>query len=145
MTRHKTTGFTLIELMIVVAVIGLLAAIALPSYSSYVARAKRAEVRAEILKAEGWLERFYTENNRFSSGTALTDTTVPAAFSSRFGSVPASGGANYTISLTVANNPPSYTITATRAGSMANDSCGNYTKTNTGSLTASGTGTNCMK
>lgn len=145
MKKQKSTGFTLIEVMIVVAIIALLASIAVPSYSSYVARSKRVEVRTEILKAEGWLERYYTENNRFTSGTALTDTTVPAAFSSRFGSVPATGGANYTISLTVANNPPSYTITATRAGSMANDSCGNYTKTNTSSLVASGTGTNCMK
>lgn len=145
MTKHKTTGFTLVELMIVVAVISILAAVALPSYSSYVARSKRAEVRAEMLKAEGWLERYYTENNRFTSGTAASDTAVPSGFSARFGSVPASGNANYTISLTVANNPPSYTITATRTGSMASDSCGNYTKTNTGSLAASGTGTNCMK
>lgn len=145
MTKHKTNGFTLIELMIVVAVIAILASIALPSYSSYVARSKRAEARAEMLKAEGWLERYYTENNRFTSGTALTDTAVPSGFSARFGSVPASGGANYTISLAVSNNPPSYSITATRAGSMASDACGNYTKTNTGSLTASGTGANCMK
>nr|WP_315478276.1 type IV pilin protein [uncultured Rhodoferax sp.] len=145
MKNQKSLGFTLIELMIVVAIIALLASIALPSYSSYVARSKRAEVRAEILKAEGWLERYYTENNRFTSGTALTDTTVPAAFSSRFGSVPATGGANYTISLVVGNNPPSYTITATRIGSMSNDACGNYTKINTGSLTTSLTASNCMK
>ena len=51
------SGFTLIEVMIVVAILGLLSTIAFPSYQSYVARGKRAEARAEVLKAEGWLER----------------------------------------------------------------------------------------
>jgi type IV pilus assembly protein PilE len=145
MKKHRNTGFTLIEIMIVMAVIGILSAIALPSYSAYVARAKRAEVRSEVLKAEGWLERYYTENNRYTGAAAASDTSVPSGFSAKFGSVPASGGANYTISLVVSNNPASYTITATRTGSMATDSCGNYTKTNIGSLAISGTGTNCLK
>lgn len=145
MKKHRNTGFTLIEVMIVVAVIGILSAIALPSYSAYVARAKRAQVRSEILKAEGWLERYYTENNRYTGAAASSDTSVPSGFSAKFGSVPASGGANYTISLAVSNNPPSYTITATPTGSMAADSCGNYTKSSTGSLVASPTGTNCLK
>ena len=128
--------------MITVAVIGILASVALPSYSKYIARSKRAEVRAEILKAEGWMERYYTENNRYSN-TAAASTTNPTAFGTLFGAVPKSGNANYNISLAVTGT--TYTITATRTGSMSSDECGNYTKTNTGTLTYSGTGTNCLK
>lgn len=135
-------GFTLIELMITVAIIGVLGAIALPSYQEYVARGKRAEARAEVLKAEGWLERYYTENNRYSDGIA---TTTNAAFTSAFGPVPRTGAANYNVALS-AVNATSYTITATRAGSMASDSCGNYTKSNVGSLNHSiSSGKNCLK
>jgi type IV pilus assembly protein PilE len=139
----RQSGFTLIELMIVVAVIGLLTTIALPSYNGYVARGKRAEARAEVLKAEGWLERYYTENNRYSD---TPTSTVNAAFSSRFGAVPANGAANYNITLAVTST--TYTVTATRTGSMASDNCGNYTKTNSGSLTfvsSSGDTSRCLR
>ena len=140
---RQQKGFTLIELMITVAVIGILAAVALPSYNQYVARAKRAEARAEVLRAEGWMERYFTENNRYSS-TAAAPTTNPTAFTTNFGTVPKSGTAYYNISLTVSST--GYTITATRTGSMASDGCGDYTKTNTGSLTPSvTTATNCLK
>jgi len=139
----RESGFTLIELMIVIAVIGLLTTIALPSYQSYVARGKRAEARAEVLKAEGWLERYFTENNRYSD---TPSSTANAAFSSRFGAVPATGAANYNITLAVTST--TYTVTATRTGSMASDNCGNYTKTNTGSLTfvsSSGDTSRCLR
>lgn len=141
-SKCKNIGFTLIELMITVAVVGILAAIALPSYSSYIARSKRAEARTEVLKAEGWLERYYTENNRYSN-TATATTTNPTAFAGIFGSIPKTGTAYYTISLAVTAS--GYTITATPTGSMTGDSCGNYTKTNVDYLKASGTGQNCLK
>lgn len=132
-------GFTLIELMIVVAVVAVLAAIAIPSYQEYIRRSQRAEARAEVLKAEGWLERFYTENNRYSSNAANNANTT---FSGIFTSVPAGGSARYTIGLTV--NATTYSITATPTGSMSGDACGTYTKTNAGALSYSGTGSRCL-
>lgn len=135
-------GFTLIELMIVVAVVAVLAAIAIPSYQEYIRRSQRAEARAEVLRAEGWLERFYTENNRYSSNAA---NDANAAFSSAFTSVPAGGTARYNISLTIQNAGAGYTITATAVNSMSTDACGNYTKTNTGALAYTGTGSRCLK
>jgi type IV pilus assembly protein PilE len=131
MNTNKARGFTLIELMIAVAVVGLLAAIAIPSYSEYVKRAKRAEARAEVLKGEGWLERFYSENNRYDSSAAAG--TNPG-FNSRFSVVPSTGSANYSLTLTVTSG--AYTITAAPVNSMAGDQCGSYIKTNVGSLTA---------
>lgn len=137
---NNTEGFTLIELMITVAILAILASIAVPSYTQYIAKAKRAEARAEILKGEGWLERYYNENNRYSDGA---NTTTNAGFTSAFSTVPRTGAAYYNISLAVSSS--TYTITATRTGSMSSDSCGNYSKTSGGSLSYNGSGNNCLK
>lgn len=140
----KTAGFTLIELMITVAVIGILAAIALPSYNQYIARAKRAEARVAILQAEGWLERFFTENNRYTNTPANNVNTV---FNGRYSSIPTTGGANYSITLAV--TPGAYTITTAPLGPMTGDKCGSYIKSNVGSLAIGGSATlplaDCIK
>lgn len=140
-TQSKSArGFTLIELMITVAIVGILTAIALPSYTSYIARGKRAEVRAEVLRAEGWLERYSSENNRY---TDIPGSAANAGFASRFGAVPRTGTANYNITVVVSDT--AYTITATRVNSMTADGCGNYVKTNIGSLTFTGTALDASK
>jgi len=127
----RQAGFTLIELMIVVAVVAILAAVALPSYQEYIKRSNRAEARAEVLRAEGWLERFNAENNRYTDNAA---NSANSGFSAAFTTVPAGGTARYTIAATLTAN--SYSITATPTGSMNGDACGTYTKTNTGVLTS---------
>lgn len=128
--KRSLRGFTLIELMITVAIVGILAAIAFPAYTAYIARGRRAEVRAEVLKAEGWMERFYSENNRYANNVANNANT---GFTAKFSSVPSTGAANYSITLVVTT--ASYTITAAPLNSMASDACGSYVKTNVGSLT----------
>lgn len=109
-------GFTLIELMITVAVVGILSAIAVPAYQGYVQRAGRSDARTVLMQAAQWMERAST-----ASGSYPTGTNIPAEFRSD-ATVP---GGRYTIS--AASTATTFTFTATRAGSQSNDPCGNFT------------------
>lgn len=77
--RNKMRGVTLMELMIVVVIIGILAAVAYPSYREYAARAKRNEARAALLQIATLQERFYLQNNTYT--TDMTNLGFPAAAS----------------------------------------------------------------
>ena len=124
--NRNTHGFTLIELMIVVAIIAILAAIALPSYNSYIMRSKRSEAKSGLQAAAVWLERVST-----STGTYLpAGGTLPAELSS----VPSGA---YVISY-ASPDGSSYTLTATAQGSQTADACGNFSLTNTGTQQVTG-------
>lgn len=119
-------GFTLIEVMTVVAILGLLTAIALPSYTEYTRRGHRADARAGLLQAAQYLERS-------STATGVYPTALPPSLTWLNDPVK-----RYTISIGNGAGGPStnaaFTLTATRdAGTpQANDKCGNLTLTNTG-------------
>jgi len=120
-------GFTLIELMITVAIVAILAAVAFPAYTSQIAKGRRAEAKAIVLEASQWMERYYAENNRYDQNTA--GVAVSDTFNNRFKQSPRlPGTAMYNIALSGLTQT-TYTITATRTGSMASDSCGDYSIT----------------
>jgi len=120
----RPQGFTLIELMVVVAIVGILAAIAYPSYTESVRKSKRAEAKAALLSGAQALERFYSANNTYVAANGA----APAVFQIN---VPASGSTNYQIGA-VSTTATTFILRATRAGSMASDACGNFEVTHTG-------------
>jgi type IV pilus assembly protein PilE len=128
--RHsnRQRGFTLIELMIVVAIVGILAAIAYPSYQEHIRRANRADAQASLMELAQFMERNYTRLGRYTTDTTGTAPTLPFATSPKDG-----GRAIYDLSLSTVT-ATSYTLQAApRAGGpMAGDRCGSLTLTNTG-------------
>ncbi len=128
---RTTRGFSLIELMITIAIVGILASIALPSYVGYLARGKRAEAKQALLENALFLETHYTTRGFYS--TARDNNTAPTLPVTQ---VPQSGNANYTLSASVSNT--GYTLTATAVNSMASDECGNFTLNQTGTQGVSG-------
>ena len=122
-------GFTLIELMITVAIIGILASVAYPSYREYVNKSRRVQAKTTLVAAQQWMERFYTENFRYDKNSANVAVTDASQFPSRFSvsPPPGEGSAMYTITVTVTDGVRDvFTVNAVRkAGSaMANDRCG---------------------
>ena len=122
--KKQHGGFTLIEVMIVVAIVAILSAIAYPSYAEYVRRGHRAEARAGLLQAAQWMER---------AATATGTYPLTAAFPNSLKSVPNN---RYDISAT--SDGGTFTLTAAPKGAQTGDRCGNYTLTNTGLRGANG-------
>ena len=134
--RKKITGFTLIELMIAVAIVGIIAAIALPSYQNYVMQSNRAVAKAILYENAQFMEQFYTENNRYDQDLGGNAVVLPIVQS------PRTGAAQYNIAFQIVNNA-SFTLQATPVGTMAGDICGTFTLTNTGLQGAGGDVATC--
>jgi type IV pilus assembly protein PilE len=127
-------GFTLVELMIVVAIVGILAGIAYPSYQSSVMKSRRVDAQGALLGFANAMERHFTEGNTYlgAAGTdgAPADTGAPRIYSA---TSPVGGGtAYYDLAINDGVTANSYTLSATPTGAQANDPCGTLTLTQTG-------------
>lgn len=126
----KQIGFSLIELLVVVAIAGIIAAFAYPSYLDQVRATKRSDCSGALVSLGSAMERFYTVNSTYQGAAAGgANTGAPAVFSAQ---CPVDGGAQ-TYNLTIqAANPSTYSLRATPVGDQVNDKCGTLTLTNTG-------------
>lgn len=113
---RQQRGFSLIELMVVVGVIGLLAAIAVPMYNSYLIKANRSAVQAFMVEIGTKEEEFF---NKAYSFVGQDDVTKTAADLSELGmtmGIPADVAKHYDIRIAATASPPSYVIIADPAG-----------------------------
>ncbi len=112
--KSQSAGFSLIELLIVIAILGIIVGIAVPQYNQYRRRANRAEARTTLVEAAQIAERFFVRNNTYVGAAAG-------------GNIPAqSPHGLYAIAYN-APNATTFTITATPQGGQAGDECGAFT------------------
>lgn len=129
---QRPSGFTLIEMMITVAIIGILASIAYPSYTEYVLKSRRASAQADLTELSQWLERQFTANMSYLVNSAAPD--LP------FSQSPRDGTAHYNISFKGAVTAQHYELQAEPTGAQKKDSCGILTLSRSGAKTAAKTG-----
>ncbi len=128
---QKQKGFTLIEVMVVVAIIAILAMVAIPAYQRQVIKSNRVSVQAKMMELAGVLERNYTQNGQYVGALINNLNAAP-------NNCVAGGGSPYNnrYDLCIVGASPTtpantgfqrYTITATRVNAQLADSCGNLT------------------
>ncbi len=125
--HHHQRGFTLIELMITVVIIGILSAIALPQYSQYVDRSRRADATAVLMDASQFMQKLMESNNGSYQAPNGGTPQLPMAIRT---SPPNATGSGVAYNITVATpTRNSFVLTAERnsGGPMATDSCGSLT------------------
>lgn len=125
--KQRTQGFTLIELMIVVAIVAILVVVAYPAYSKQIRKGHRVDAKSAVLEAAAREEKFFATHNQYSNvAVDLNYAALPF-------DVISNGQKVYELSITVNTaGAPTYLITATPFGDQVNDACHTYQVDNFG-------------
>ena len=135
--KMASRGFTLIELMVTVAIVAILATIASAAYTSHVQKSRRTDARSALLDLAGREEKLFSTTNAYSGaasdlgyGAVGTPWPIPV------------GSGYYNVSAAVGNPPVTYVITATATGTQVNDAqCVTLSVNQLGVQSSTGTGT----
>lgn len=131
--RARTAGFTLIELMIAVVVVGILGAIAVPAYRDHLRKAHRASAQAYLMDLAQRQQQYFIDSRSYATTTAALG----------YATAPSDVAPYYTIAIAVdAGPPPTYSLTAAPTGTQVTDGCGSLTLNSAGTKSSS-SGTNC--
>lgn len=136
MPRGAHRGFTLIEVMIVVAIVGILAAVAYPSYQESIRRSARADAQSDMMELAQISERFFTTNNRYDQARI-----GGAPYVLPFNQSPRSGNPRYNFNFVSVAPGQAYLLQAVPAGAQVADACGTLSINQLG-VTLPVTGTN---
>lgn len=138
MNKNKIKGFTLIEMMIVVAILGIVSAIAIPSYNEYVRKAKRTDGKEFLIRVAQLQESYYVQNLSYAKdfstnpgglGLGAIVESEQGEYSITMDTTDSGGGACTGLS---ADSCTTYTLNAAPQGGQINDKCKELTLTNTG-------------
>jgi type IV pilus assembly protein PilE len=135
MQKKHIKGFTLIEVMITVAIVAIVAAIAYPSYQDTVRKSRRADAKAALLEIAQLEERFFTVNNQYSSALTSTPGLGYTCYAASCSTRVLTRDGYYQLTVVLTNNNQSYTITSaplTDKSQAQDTACGTFSLSNTG-------------
>lgn len=125
---YRAGGFTLIELMVVVAVVAILASIALPSYQEQVRKSRRGQAKVDLVELAQVLERRHTVNNSYAGALPFSTSPREGSATTHYNITPG----------TIAAGAQAFQLTATPVGGQAKDRCGTLTLSHTGAKARTG-------